>query len=300
MWHSPTDRSAFVGAVGFRITRQETQEKPWPASHSAHWAIGLQILDLTWPMNQLQLLSAMDWEPPGNTALDNHRWQSACGGPSFQQRGSSTALKKKKSMSGHMGEGKWNSWLYRHNPFPRQQRLGPGEPLSAATPPTVGGDGWCREKEHVSEHLASPAMQDATKEAPFPLTQTEYWILRGKTGGSREWWRERQIRPSEGMNGKQILCLCHRFLQIARSQGPGDNLPQKPPSGPQSPPACPTPHTSPIHAPPHGQLPCMLTTRWASCESELSQIQTDKIRNGRGDITTNTTVMWGIITDEYE
>ena len=183
MWHSPTDRSALVGAVGFRITRQETQEKPWPASHSAHWAIGLQILDLTWPMNQLQLLSAMDWEPPGNTVLI-HRWQSACGGPTFQQRGSSTALKKKKKnpcletwerVSG-------TAWLYPHNPFPRQQRLGPGEPLSAATPPTVGGDGWCREKEHVSEHLASPAVQDATKEAPFPLTQTEYWILRGKTG----------------------------------------------------------------------------------------------------------------------
>ena len=31
----------------------------------------MQILDLKWPMNQLQLLSAMDWEPLGNTVLDS-------------------------------------------------------------------------------------------------------------------------------------------------------------------------------------------------------------------------------------
>ena len=71
MWHSPTDKSAFVGAMGFRIACRETQEKSWPASHSVHGVIGLQILDLKWPMNQLQLLSAMDWEPLGNTVLDS-------------------------------------------------------------------------------------------------------------------------------------------------------------------------------------------------------------------------------------
>lgn len=67
-----------MGAVGFCITRQETQEKPWPASHSVHWAVGLQILDLKWPMNQLLLLSAMDWEPLGNTVLDNHPQMAEC------------------------------------------------------------------------------------------------------------------------------------------------------------------------------------------------------------------------------
>ena len=57
--------------MGFRIACRETQEKSWPASHSVHGVIGLQILDLKWPMNQLQLLSAMDWEPLGNTVLDS-------------------------------------------------------------------------------------------------------------------------------------------------------------------------------------------------------------------------------------
>ena len=50
------------------------------------------------------------------------------------------------------------------------------------------------------------------------------------------------------------------FLRTARPQGPGDNLPQMSPSGPQTPPACPMPHASPTHTPPHGQLPCMLIT----------------------------------------
>ena len=77
-------------------------------------------------------------------------------------------------MSGHMGEGKWNSLTLPTQPFLRQQSLGPGEPFSAVTPPMGGGDGWCMGREHVSEHLASPAMQDATKEAHFPLTPTEY------------------------------------------------------------------------------------------------------------------------------
>ena len=81
-----------------------------------------------------------------------HRWQSAHGSPSFQQRSSSTALKgkkKKKSMSGHMGEGKWNSLTLPTQPLLRQQSLGPGEPFSAVTPPmgavmddAGGGNMW--------------------------------------------------------------------------------------------------------------------------------------------------------------
>ena len=260
MWHSPTDRSALVGAVGFRITRQETQEKPWPTSHSAHWAIGLQILDLTWPMNQLQLLSAMDWEPPGNTVLI-HRWQSACGGPTFQQRGSSTALKKKKkSMSGNMGEGKWNSLTLPTQPLPKTaETRARRAPLSCDS--SHGGRWWMVQGEGTCEW--APGFSSSAgcyQRGPFPSHTDRVLNPQRQDWGSREWWRERQIRLSEGMNGKQILCLCHRFLQIAHSQGPGDSLPQKPPSGPQSPPACPTPHTSPIHAPPHGQLPCMFTT----------------------------------------
>ena len=42
-------------------------------------------------------------------------------------------------MSGHMGEGKWNSLTLPTQPFLRQQSLGPGEPFSAVTPPMGGG-----------------------------------------------------------------------------------------------------------------------------------------------------------------
>ena len=38
-------------------------------------------------------------------------------------------------MSGHMGEGKWNSLTLPTQPLLRQQSLGPGEPFSAVTPP---------------------------------------------------------------------------------------------------------------------------------------------------------------------
>ena len=117
MWHSPTDKSAFVGAVGFRITCQETQEKSWPASHSVHWVIGLQILDLKWPMNQLQLLSTKDWEPLGNTVLDSDDPMPSTDGRvlievqvfSREVLAQPWRKKQKKSMSGHVGEGKWNS-----------------------------------------------------------------------------------------------------------------------------------------------------------------------------------------------
>ena len=52
-------------SVGFNTILQGAEEE------SVHWVIGLQILDLKWPMNQLQLLSTKDWEPLGNTVLDS-------------------------------------------------------------------------------------------------------------------------------------------------------------------------------------------------------------------------------------
>lgn len=77
IWHSSSDKSAFVGAVGSSTTCQGTQEE---SRLPMHWITGMQIwvlaVDPILAMNQFQPLLATVQETLQNSVLDNHRQKS--------------------------------------------------------------------------------------------------------------------------------------------------------------------------------------------------------------------------------
>lgn len=166
-------------------------------------------------------------------------------------------------MSGHVGEGKWNSLALTTQLLPEtaKPRARESPLLSCDSPMGEVMDG-CREGEHVNEHLASPAT-GCYQVAHFLSHQQSTESSEARLE-CRENDGERADKTPQRAQRKQILLICHRFPSNTCSQGLGDNLPQMSPSGPQTPPACPMPHASPTHAPPHCQLPCMLITCWST------------------------------------
>lgn len=52
-------------------------------------------------------------------------------------------------MSGHVGEGKWNSLALTTQLLPETAKPRAREPFSAVTPPMGGGDGWCSGKGNM-------------------------------------------------------------------------------------------------------------------------------------------------------
>lgn len=116
-------------------------------------------------MIQLQPLWAMVQEPLENAVLEiTHGWQSLCESPGFQHRSASTWLEQKGTDLDAWERIIRTVWLYLHySPLQPTQLKDKGGLLSLWLLP------W-KKWEHVSEHLASPAIQDTAKEAHFSLT----------------------------------------------------------------------------------------------------------------------------------
>lgn len=138
-----------------------------------------------------------------------------------------------------MGEGKWNSLTLPKQPLPKTAETRATRALLSCDFPH-GGRWWMVQGEGTCEWAPGfSSYAGCYQRGPFPLTRTEYWILRGKTGGSREWWRERQIRLSEGMNEKQILLLVSQIPSNSPFTRPWGQLASEAPKRPSVTPSMP-------------------------------------------------------------
>lgn len=151
-------------------------------------------------MIQLQPHLAMAQEPLEHPVLEiTHGWESLCESPGFQHRSASTWLEQKGTALDASERIVRTVWLYLCYSSPQPTQLkDKGGLLSLWLLP------WKR-WEHLSGHLASPAIQDTAKEAHFSLTTVrvvnqEQHDLRGRK--RRGDW---QIGLLEGIKGTQIF-----------------------------------------------------------------------------------------------
>lgn len=110
IWHSSSDKSVFVGAVGSSTICQGTQEE---SRLPMHWIPGMQIWVLTMnPAVVHEPAPAPLGHNPGDPVklcLTQSQTKEPLWKSRFQHRASRTMLKQTKYEFGHTGEGKMNS-----------------------------------------------------------------------------------------------------------------------------------------------------------------------------------------------
>ena len=179
-WYPPMSKSASMGNVGSSSIRQGTHQEPHPQVYGAR---GRQMSGpAVWPTGDcewvLAPLGPVMGGPVGTLTGDfTYIWENLCGGETFQWN-FHTPLKQYTCIThththththiyiyiplDALGCEEWTSWLCGHHSSPK------GAQLRADLGCLWFSHG--RKGELVSEHMTSPALQDAAEKARFTLT----------------------------------------------------------------------------------------------------------------------------------